>query len=275
MNNPFNRFKKVEVVSTDFDLFAAPVDDHLAEQLAKGSFEWTNKWTRVLMAAVLVVGCLSLGAWYGHRSATSSTGVSANGFASLRSGFSGRGGFGSGTGSATTFPGAAGGGAGGFNRGTPGQVSKISGNKVEITLSGSSTLKVGDTITVRATTGGFGGASSGTPGAAPSIPATGKKSSSTTTTKPSISGGAPTTGGAPAGGGAGRGGFNSPELTACLKKEGVEITPGARPDRNDTKVAAALQKCFAAVGGGFGGARGGAPGGMPGGAPDAAPSNQP
>jgi hypothetical protein len=270
MNNPFNRFKKDEIVSTDFDLFAAPVDDHLAEQLAKGSFEWTNKWTRVLMAAVLVVGCLSLGAWYGHRSATSSSGVSANGFASLRSGFAGRGGFGTGAGAAAALPG--GGGGGGFNRGTPAQISKVTGNKVEITLSGSSTLKVGDSITVRAVTGGFGGAA----GSAPSIPTTTNKGSSksktTTTTKPSIGGSAPAVGGAP-GGGQGRGGFNNPELTACLKKEGVVTAEGARPDRTDAKVAAALQKCFAAVGGGFGGAPGGAPGGMPGAAPDAAPSN--
>jgi hypothetical protein len=47
-----------------------------------------------------------------------------------------------------------------------------------------------------------------------------------------------------------------------MTKEGVTLTPGTRPDRTDPKVAAALQKCFATLGGGFGG-----------GAPAPAPSN--
>jgi len=32
-----------------------------------------------------------------------------------------------------------------------------------------------------------------------------------------------------------------------LKKEGINITPGVRPDRNDPKVNAAMQKCFATL----------------------------
>ena len=248
-----------------FDLFAAPDEDHLQEQLAQGNFQWTNKFTKLLMVLVLLVGTLSVGAWYGHRTATAA-GVTANGAPGARASFGNRGG----TGALPSFGGT--GGGGGFNRGTPGTVSKVTGNKVEITLPDSPTFKVGDTITVRALTGGFGGSA---PGGAPTIPTTTNKSSgknstttkgSTTTTKPSV-------GGAPGGGG-GRGGFNNPEMTACLKEQGVVIADGARPDRNDPKVATALQTCFAKLGGapgGFGG-RAGAPG-APGAAPTPAPNN--
>ena len=257
-----------------FDLFAAPDEDHLQEQLAQGNFQWTNKFTKFLMVLVLLVGTLSLGAWYGHRSA-SSTGVSANGALDLRASFGNRGG---GAGALPSFGATGGGGGGGFNRGTPGTVSKVTGNKVEITLPDSPTFKVGDTITVRAVTGGFGGGAPGAPGATsgtPTIPTTTKKGSQATT-KPSVGGGNSGTanggaanGGAPGGGG-GRGGFNSPEFTACLKAEGVVIADGARPDRTDPKVADAMQKCFTKIGG--------APGGFPGGragAPGAAPSPAP
>ena len=257
-----------------FDLFAAPDEDHLQEQLAQGNFQWTNKFTKFLMVLVLLVGTLSLGAWYGHRSAAA-TGVSANGAPGGSAFFRNRGGAG---GTLPSFGGTSGGGGGGFNRGTPGTVSKVTGNKVEITLPDSPTFKVGDTITVRAVTGGFGGGAPGAPGATsgtPTIPTTTKKGSQATT-KPSVGGGNSGTanggaanGGAPGGGG-GRGGFNSPEFTACLKAEGVVIADGARPDRTDPKVADAMQKCFTKIGG--------APGGFPGGragAPGAAPSPAP
>jgi hypothetical protein len=39
----------------------------------------------------------------------------------------------------------------------------------------------------------------------------------------------------------------------------VSITPGQRLDRTDPKVAAAMQTCFASVGGGFGARPSGAP----------------
>jgi len=76
--------------SASFDLFAKPETDDLAEHLAKGSYQWTNKYTKFLGITAIVVALLSAGAWYGHHSATSaansSLGTSLN---SLRSAFGG------------------------------------------------------------------------------------------------------------------------------------------------------------------------------------------
>ena len=244
-----------------FDLFAPPVDDHLKEELAKGKYQWTNKYTRVLAGAVVVVGLLSVGAWYGHHSATS---TSATGLSLNRSGFAaggfGGGGFATGrsrgTGSGSASAGAAISGGGGFGGGGPrvtGTVSKVANGEVTIKLDDptqASSLKAGDTTRVT-NTSGFGSpqmptstsSTSGTTSTKGSPKTTVKSPSGVTpSTKPSITGG---NGGSRPGGG-----FNNPELTACLAKEGVTLTPGTRPDRTDPKIAAAFQKCLPA---GFGG----------------------
>jgi hypothetical protein len=274
-----------------FDLFAPPVDDHLKEELAKGKYEWTNKYTRLLAGAFVVVALLSAGAWYGHHSATatSATGLSLNrtGFAT---GFAGGAGGGSArarnSGTTTSQGGGIPGGFGGGGPRVTGTVTKVSGSEVTIKLDDptqSSSLKSGDTTRVTNTTGfgaPAGAPSGGTVGQVPNPASTSttnkaNSNSKSTTTKsgvksPTGSAGSarPTFGSAGgAGGGAGRGGgFNNPEITACLAKEGVTLTPGARPDRTDPKIAAAFAKCLP---GGFGGG-----GQRPsGGAPSPAPSN--
>ena len=90
-----------------------------------------------------------------------------------------------------------------------------------------------------------------------------KGSTGTPTVRPTMNSGSPRAFGA---GGGGGGGFNNPAFTSCLKDNGVVLTPGTRPDRADPKIAAALQTCFAKLGGGF--PRGG-------GAPSGAPSTNP
>jgi len=278
MNNEINSNSDIPA----FDLFAPPSQDNLQEELAKGQYQWTNKYTKLLAGAAVVMTLLSVGAWYGHHSATSST--TTNG-ASLRSalggsgfaGFAG-GGAGAGRAGATGATGATGGfGGGGFGGARiTGTIANVSGNKVTITLDDptqASSLKSGDTARVT-DTAGFGAPATGVPGATGS---TGAKTSTTTTkpgtskststTRPSVggTGGTGGTGGAPGGG---RGFFNDPTVQACLTKEGVTITPGVRPDRTDPKVAAAFAKCLPGFGsGGFGG------GARPSGAPTAAPSN--
>ena len=264
--------------NNEFDLFAPPVDDHLKEELAKGQHQWTNKYTKVLAGAVLVVTLLSAGAWYGHHSAVSAT---TNNIAGLRSAFGGGGGgFGGGagaSGAASAAPGGFAGGGGGFGGvRITGKISKVSGATVTVILDDptqGASLKAGDTARVT-DTAGFGGAVSGAPGAASGTPqvggapaATGRtRSSGSPSTKAPTTGGAVPSGrpavaggGAPGGGGggAGRGAFNNPAFTDCMTKEGVTLAPGTRPDRTDPKVAAALQKCFATLGGGFGGGPGG------------------
>ena len=48
-----------------------------------------------------------------------------------------------------------------------------------------------------------------------------------------------------------RGGFfRDPKIQECLKNEGVELTPGQRPDRTDPKVIAAFAKCLPNFGNG-------------------------
>ena len=69
-----------------FDLFGVPDEDNLKEQLAKGTFQWTNKYTRILAIVFVLMGCLSAGAVYGHYEATkasSSGGLTAGNIASL------------------------------------------------------------------------------------------------------------------------------------------------------------------------------------------------
>lgn len=295
---------------SDFDLFAPPPASDLEEEIVKGRYQWTDKYTKIFLGLFVIVGLLSAGAWYGHRTALASSNAAGaatrSAFASaFGAGGSGRSAFGGG-GSGFTFGGTAPGGA---SFGTSGKVSSVSNGTVTITLSTpTSTLAAGDRVTIipRAgfggagaggAAGGFGGATASAPaangaagsssgassagGSTPggvSTPATGKGSTTRTTppaTKSTGAAGTPT-GSAPSvtggrtGGGAPR--FSNPAFTKCLAANGVTLTPGARPDRTDPKVAAALQACFSKLGGGFGGGFGGA-GAPPAGA-NSAPSTQ-
>jgi hypothetical protein len=324
--------------SEEFNLFAPPAHDDLEKEIAKGKHQWTNKTTKVLIGAFAVVGLLSVGGWWGHRTAVNAenaaTASRASAFASAfgltgGSGFgrSGRSSFGGGTssfgGASGSFSFGSGNSSGGFGGGSfaggsfgsGGKISSISNGKITITLNNptSSTLKVGDRVSVVSRSslggaGGFGGASQGAPGGfnasdgaqvgaagAPgaSTGATssrqgtygsrsqsgqaaagavgGASSGKTNTTSHSGSAGQTPgksgsgtavgqSGSAQAGAGQSgsgqRGGglFSNPAFTQCLSDNGVTLTPGTRPDRNDPKVAAALQTCFQKLGGaGFGG----------------------
>ena len=233
-----------------FDLFATEVEDNLKEELAKGTFQWTNKYTKVLGTLFVIVGLLSVGTWYGHYEAGKSTTLGASSFASLRASFGGGGG----------AAGAAAGGFGGFGGGgggtrITGTIKSVKGSTVTITLDDptqASSLAAGDAT--RITDTGAGAAS----GTTPSGTATGEAAIAPA---PGVS--------APAGSGTGRGGggaFSDPKLIACLTKAGITIAAGARPDFQDPATAAAMQTCFAQLGitpgGGFGGGAGaGAAGG--------------
>jgi hypothetical protein len=228
--------------SASFDLFAKPETDDLAEHLSKGSYQWTNKYTRILGIAAIVVTLLSAGAWYGHHSATSaansSLGTSIN---ALRSAFGGAGATGAGTGAPSGR--AAGGGFGGPR--VTGSITKVSNGEVTIKLDDStqaSTLKTGDSARVT-DTAGFGApfTGGGTISSAPSAPSA--KTTMTPTRKPGAT--QPSVGGSSGGR---TGFFSDPTIQACLKKAGVVITPGVRPDRADPKIAAAFAKCLPGFG---------------------------
>ena len=274
----------------DFDLFANPVDNHLAEELAKGTFSWTNKYTKILGVLTVAVALLSVGAWYGHHSATSS---SATGASSLRSTFArlaSSGGFGGGSGGGSGFGGGSGGGSG-FGVRITGSIAKVSGSTVTITLADptqAASLKAGDNARVT-DTGAAGGAGGGFAGGAGGAGAAGGAVAGGTGTTTSKSGthsgykggasgasgtsgtsggaGSATSSGVPAGapaggsaaGGGARGGgmFSNPALTTCLTKAGVSITPGQRPNFQDPTTMAALQGCMKSLGLSFGGGAGG------------------
>ncbi len=247
----------------EFDLFAKDVDDNLQEQLAKGTYKWTNKYTAVLGVLVIVTASVSGGIWYGNKHAGSSANSALAGFASRVRGAGGAaaaGGFGAATGAAGAAGAAGFAGAGGFGGGAriTGTVSKVNGTTVTITLDAppSTPIAVGDSLSVRAT--GAGGAAGGAPAGAGGAAASGGAP---------VAGGAPaTTGaaGAPAGAGpagvpgAGGGGgrFNNPAFIACLAKNGVTLAAGTPPDRTDPKVAAAMQACISTLGAGGGGGGG-------------------
>ena len=233
-----------------FDLFATEVEDNLKEELAKGTFQWTNKYTRVLATLFVIVGLLSVGTWYGHYEATKSSSTSgAPSFASLRAAFGGGAGFGAGAGTGAGA-GAAAGGFGGFggNRIT-GTIQSVKGSTVTITLDDptqASSLVSGDVARVTDT----GAAATG----------------SSTTTQSSTSGSTSTQSNAPVpaaspaatNSGARRGGaFSNPALTACLKKAGITLSATSRPNFQDPATAQAMQTCFTQLGitpgGGFGG----------------------
>ena len=272
----------------DFDLFAKDIDDNLQEQLAKGSYKWTNKYTAILAGLVVITASVSAGIWYGNNHAAASTTNALSNFASRIRGASTGGAFtgaaGStsgagasafaGAGAASGFGGAAGGGFGGSR--VSGTVAKVNGNTITITLDAppSTPIAAGDTVSVRdsgaAATAGGAAASAGAPAGGATSGTTRKRgtgASSSATTGGTAPGGAagssttkPSVGGTPGGNGGG-GRFNNPAFTDCLAKNGVTLTPGARPDSTDPKVAAALQACFSTLGGGAPGAGGGFGGG--------------
>jgi len=289
MSNENNESKAMNNSDKDFDLFAQDVDDNLEEQLAKGSYRWTNKYTAALSVLVLISASVSGGIWYGNKHASSSASNSLAGFASRIRGAAAGGAFTgaadpaalaagvAGAAAAGGFAGAAGaGGLGGGVRIT-GTVTKVSGTSVTINLDAAPTTPIaaGDSVSVRAT---GGGAAAGAPATGSGTSAARKKGNAatgttgtSTATKPTVGGaaagpaGAPQGAGAPgaSGGGGGGGRFNNPEFLACLTKNGVTLDPGTRPDRTDPKIAAALQTCAATLGlpAAGGGAGGGAAGG--------------
>ena len=256
----------------EFDLFAKEVDDNLQEQLAKGSYRWTNKYTAVLGVLVIVTASASGGIWYGNKHSSSSAGGALAGFASRVRGAAAGGAFtgapdpaalAAGAAAAGGFAGAGGaGGAGGFGGGAriTGTVTKVNGTTVTITLDAAPATPVatGDSVSVRVSAAGAaaGGAPASVPATGSNAAATGKKGTSatgttgtSTTTKPTVGGAAAGPAGAPQGAGGGGGGrFNNPEFLACLTKNGVTLAAGARPDRTDPKIAAALQACASTLG---------------------------
>ena len=282
----------------DFDLFANPVDNHLAEELAKGTFSWTNKYTKILGVLTVTVALLSVGAWYGHHSATSSSTTNVSSLRSTFARFASSGGFGGGSGGGSSFGGGSGGGSGGgFGVRITGSIAKVSGSTVTITLTDptqAASLKAGDNARITdtgaagapgASTGGFAGGASAAGGAAggftggPAAGGTGTSASKSgmhsgykggasgaagSTASTGAPAGAPA-GGSPAGSSARGGGmFSNPALTACLTKAGVTITPGQRPNFQDPTTMTALQGCMKSLGLSFGGGGGGAGGGFAG-----------
>ena len=289
--------KENQNANEEFELFGTPAEDNLKELLAKGAYKWTNKATGVLAIFLIVVASASAGAWYGHRQASNSSSTLGSGraFSNFRAagGFAGFSGGAPSGASASAAAGFSGGGFGG--RGVSGTVDSVKGNTITVTVSNLSatnlaSTKAGDKVTVRASNGaaGFGGgnfAGTGNTGnntAAPLVapsgaPSPGTKSSRNTSRsasgttpqgQPTLPAGAAPQGGGQGrgfggGGGGGGGGFNNPAFTSCLKDNGVTLAPGARPDRSDPKLAAALQACFSKLGigqpggGGFGGGNGG------------------
>ena len=288
MSNMSNESKDMNNSHKDFDLFAQDVDDNLEEQLAKGSYRWTNKYTAALSVLVLISASLSGGIWYGNKHASSSASNSLAGFASRIRGAAAGGAFtgaadpaalaagAAGAATAGGFAGAAGaGGLGGGARIT-GTVTKVSGTSVTINLDAAPTTPIatGDSVSVRAT---GGGAAAGAPATGSGTTATRKKGTAatgttgtSTATKPTVGGAAAGPAGAPQGAGGGGGRFNNPEFLACLTKNGVTLDPGTRPDRTDPKIAAALQTCASTLG--LPAAGGGAAGGAAGGGGRAKPS---
>jgi len=251
----------------DFDLFATDVEDNLQETLAKGSYRWTNKYTAILAGLVVITASVSGGIWYGNKHAASSSSASLAGFASRIRGAAAGGAFTGAAGAAAGGfgTGAAGAAAGGFGGSRiTGTVTKVNGTTLTITLDAAPATPVapGDAVSVRDTGGAAAtGASTatGTQTTPTNSSASGTKSGAATaapSSKPSV-GGAGAGNGAAGNGGGGR--FNNPAFTACLAKNGVTIAAGARPDRTDPKVAAAIQACASTLGlpsgGGAGGAR--------------------
>ena len=96
MSNPISNSSKNES-QNEFDIFASGQDDRLEEMLNKGSYKWTNKFTRFALILFLIVTSASAGAWYQSKQSVSNA---ANSITSLRNSFrnggGGTGGFGGG-----------------------------------------------------------------------------------------------------------------------------------------------------------------------------------
>ena len=174
-------------MSEDFDIFATPAQDNLGEELAKGSYRWVNKYTRVLGALVLFVGGGASGVWYSQHQSSTSTSVSGGG-ATLRnlangSGVAAAAAFGGGSSRRNRGAGGVAGAAGGFGGGgfgggaTAGTITKIDGTTFYLrgadgqaivvkasaatpvtntTSEKIAALKVGDAVTVIGSTGNDG-----------------------------------------------------------------------------------------------------------------------
>ncbi|MEN9736420.1 MAG: hypothetical protein RL129_1131 [Actinomycetota bacterium] len=199
-------------------------NDDLKELLAKSSHKFTNKYTKVLGLLAIGVWLISVGAWYGsHSAANSNQSNSAANFSSLRS-----------SNGASSGGSNFGGGFGGVR--ASGEVLKVNGSEITIKLDDSTqagNFKVGDSSRVTNTSGNSGNTGNPTKAAAPN---SSKSPNVKASAKPSISS---------SGNNRQRGGFFSdPKIQACLKKAGVDVTSGTRPDRSDPKVVAALQKCL-------------------------------
>jgi|GEM_PF-253598 len=178
MNNPSQQPEEPK-----FDLFATDVEDNLKDELAKGAFQWTDKYTKRLSLLLTATVLVSGGIWYGHyytnKQITSSVAGAAS---SLRSafasgGFAGGGFAGGGAASGASAAGgagaaAAGGGAGfgGFGGARiTGTITKVSGSDVTITLSDptqASSLKTGDAARVTDTAAAAAAGGAGAPAGA-------------------------------------------------------------------------------------------------------------
>ena len=201
-------------------------NEDLKKLLEKSTFKLTNKYTKVLAFIALAVWLLVVGAWYGNHSATTSSQNNlTNSFASLRN-FSG------GNSGGANF-----GGFGGVR--ASGTVSKVNNSEVTIKLDDPTQInnfKVGDSSRLT----NLSGSSNNVP-KIPS-PSSSKSPNSNPSVKPSL---------ANSGSTGQRGGFfRDPKIQECLKNEGVELTPGQRPDRTDPKVIAAFAKCLPNFGNG-------------------------
>lgn len=199
-------------------------DEDLKEILAKSSHKITSKFTKVLGFVAIGVWLLAVGTWYGHHSASTNTtnGSSAN-FTSQRNSNSGGNG-------GNNF-----GGFGGSR--VSGTVSKVAGSEITIKLDDptqSKSFKSGDTARLIGTSNSSGDAQQIPNGS--ETKSSSPKSSAKPSARPSITS---------SNGNGQRGGlFSDPKVQACLKNEGIDLSSGQRPDRNDPNVIAALQKCI-------------------------------
>ena len=82
MSNPISNSSKNES-QNEFDIFASGQDDRLEEMLNKGSYKWTNKFTRFALILFLIVTSASAGAWYQSKQSVSNA---ANSITSLQIG---------------------------------------------------------------------------------------------------------------------------------------------------------------------------------------------
>lgn len=196
-------------------------NEDLKEILVKSSHKLTNKYTKVLGTLALAIWLLVVGAWYGNHSATTSAQNS------LNSNFTSQRGAGGGNSGGANF----GGGFGGAR--VSGTISKVNGSEVTIKVDDPTQIKdfkVGDSSRVINSSSGANNAQQ-----IPS-PSASKSPGAKASNKPSVTS---------SGNSGKRGGFFSdPKIQECLKNEGVNLTPGERPDRTDPKVMAAFEKCL-------------------------------